>query len=293
MPTDGELWVPPLSPKDQEKLDAFLKKNKTKTNNKWKWGFSDKTGWDYLQLLVQLLTALILPTVLFIATQQFSEQQGQTSSQVTQDQQQETALQTYLDRMSDLLLNNKLREVRPKNEGYGGNEVRNVARSRTLTILPQLNGVRKRELVRFLYETGLIDRRNTVLSLNAADLHEANLSSAYLSYADLWYANLRGANLSNVNLSSADISYADLSKANLNGTYFGSADPLVADHFVTDLGGADLSGADLRGAYLNFANLRGANLSNVNLKGTHVTQEQLEQTKSLQGAIMPDGSIHP
>ena len=85
-----------------------------------------------------------------------------------------------------------------------------------------------------------------------------------------------------------------------------------------DLGGADLVAADLTGAYISFADpsedeikeamlpyltqrgftLIGGNPSAVreaNLKGAiGVTLEELEkQAKSLEGATMPDGSIHP
>lgn len=47
---------------------------------------------------------------------------------------------------------------------------------------------------------------------------------------------------------------------------------------------ADLSGTDFTDADLSYANLRGA---------IDFTQEQLAQAKSLKGAIMPDGSVHP
>jgi uncharacterized protein YjbI with pentapeptide repeats len=63
--------------------------------------------------------------------------------------------------------------------------------------------------------------------------------------------------------------------------------------------GANLSGAylidtNLSGAYLFDTNLKDTNLSGANLSGaTGVTEEQLEeQAKLLEGATMPDGSIH-
>ena len=69
---------------------------------------------------------------------------------------------------------------------------------------------------------------------------------------------------------------------------------------IIDLSGVDLRGAVLGEANLSKANLSGANLTRAileraNLKGvTGITVEQLEsQAKSLQGATMPDGSIHP
>jgi uncharacterized protein YjbI with pentapeptide repeats len=53
---------------------------------------------------------------------------------------------------------------------------------------------------------------------------------------------------------------------------------------------ANLSRADLLGADLLGADLSGANLKDAK----NITTEELEmQAKSLKGATMPDGSIHP
>jgi uncharacterized protein YjbI with pentapeptide repeats len=41
------------------------------------------------------------------------------------------------------------------------------------------------------------------------------------------------------------------------------------------------------------ADLEEANLVRADLTGANVTEEQLNKAKSLKGAIMPDGSIHP
>ena len=41
------------------------------------------------------------------------------------------------------------------------------------------------------------------------------------------------------------------------------------------------------------ANLVGAMLEDAKLLGANVTTEQLDKAKSLKGATMPDGSIHP
>ena len=73
-----------------------------------------------------------------------------------------------------------------------------------------------------------------------------------LAGADLSYLNLSGANLSQANLREANLHRADLTDVNLSG--------------------ADLSGADLTGA--------------------RVTGNQLDQAKSLAGAILPDGTKH-
>jgi hypothetical protein len=113
--------------------------------------------WDYLNLLAVLAIPILIAagTLWFTyqqsqATAAASDQQHQTDLNIAQDQQQETALQTYLDRMSDLLFTEHLATSQP------GDEVRQIARARTLTLLPQLNATRKGEVIRFLYEAKLI-----------------------------------------------------------------------------------------------------------------------------------------
>ena len=81
--------------------------------------------------------------------------------------------------------------------------------------------------------------------------------------------DFRGINLSRIILGGADLREADLSRANL-------------------------SRADLRGAYLGGADLRRTDLTGADLRGTQeITNEVLEsQARSLEEAIMPDGSKH-
>jgi uncharacterized protein YjbI with pentapeptide repeats len=91
-----------------------------------------------------------------------------------------------------------------------------------------------------------------VVWLSGADLTEADLTRAVLTKVNLYEANLNRANLSEANLL----------KANLGKT-------------------------DLRGANLHEAFLAGADLS-----GAKVTNKQLDQARTLIGAIMPDGTHH-
>jgi hypothetical protein len=209
-PPGTTIWTPPLSPKDQQRI----KQQRTRQQRKHhlffvlSGGFKDKTLWDYLQLVAVLAIPVIVAlggswytnqqtqaTAAASAAQSkaaaaASEQQHQTDLNIAQDQQQETALQTYLDRMSDLLFTEHLATSQP------GDEVRQVARARTLTLLPQLNGTRKREVVQFLYEAGLIrsdGEVDTIVELNGADLSGAGLYAANLSSANLSGADLSGA----------------------------------------------------------------------------------------------------
>jgi uncharacterized protein YjbI with pentapeptide repeats len=149
------------------------------------------------------------------------------------DSQREVLLQAYLDRISELLLTKHLRES-PEDE------VRNVAKAQTLTVLKRLDGVRKGSLIRFLYESGLI----SIIDLSKADLRQADLHEV---------------DLSNANLDMADLQEANLSNAKLDGV---------------NLHGANLTNADLRGAILPRATLREADLRGALLDGASLTKEQ-------------------
>ena len=158
----------------------------------------------------------------------------QTEQAIASDNQREAALQGYIDSMSELLLHEKLRESEP------GAEVRNIARVRTLTILPRLDANRKRSVLQFLHESGLIEKGKNIIDLSGADLNKADLRDATLSYANLLWANLYYATLSGADLSGALLSYAnlfaaklieaDLSTANLSTANFHRALQL---HFVS------------------------------------------------------------
>jgi uncharacterized protein YjbI with pentapeptide repeats len=253
--------------------------------------------WDWLQPL----GILAIPVVVGIGTVWFTTKQGQVSNAENKDNQRETALQTYINKMSELLLHEKLRSS--ANE----DEVQKIARVRTLTVLRGLDADRKASVLQFLREAGLIDKNKCIIDLSeaqlleanlhganlrGADLHETNLSGANLSYTNLLYTNLRGANLTSAKLSEANLRGANLREADLHEADLTSAKLFAAKLFGARLIEANLRGADLREANLSGANLHGANLHEANLSRATVTTEQLEKAKSFKNTIMPDGSIH-
>jgi uncharacterized protein YjbI with pentapeptide repeats len=58
--------------------------------------------------------------------------------------------------------------------------LRTLARAYTLTVLGGLDGRRKRNIIRFLYEAGLIYTHERVIDLGGADLREADLGGMSL-----------------------------------------------------------------------------------------------------------------
>jgi len=182
-------------------------------------GFSGKTLWDWLQLL----GVFLIPLMIGVFTVTSGIQQGQTSQQqhltdlqIAKDQQQQAILDNYLDHMSNLLLNNKLRT------SPSGAEMRDVARAWTMATLGSLDPVRKGIVLIFLYESGLIQKENIIVSLRSVNLEGvkvpgANFSGVSFYGAGLRDADLRGTDLRGTDLTNADLHGADLSDANLTG----------------------------------------------------------------------------
>ena len=214
----------------------------------------DKTAWDSAQLL---LTASI-PFVIAIVGNRYTQQS-------TQDE----ALQAYLDKVGQLLL----RKEGTLRDSEKGDEIRLLARARTLTTLDALGPERQRRALRFLYEAKLIQTRQIPEAAQHAPI--ISLKFAVMRGIDLHRRQL----LKGADLTQADLTNADFTGANLIGT---------------DLTGADLTGARLTEAKLDRAILARADLSHADLSGVEgITPEELQrQAKSLRGATMPDGSKH-
>jgi hypothetical protein len=182
-----------------------------------------KSTWEWYSLLLPVSVPLII-------TWYSARERVQTDLRAHDE-----ALQTYLSEITKLM-----GADRDADRDLGDREQNNVTptlvrgdpaqngvaptlvRARTLTLLGRLNlprlerrglvsdAIRKRHIVRFLYEVDLVKDNPSVVGLEAADL----------SYADLKELELIKANLSEANLSNADLRGAVLSGANLQGADF-------------------------------------------------------------------------
>jgi uncharacterized protein YjbI with pentapeptide repeats len=226
--------------------------------------FGGKTYWDWLHLL----SALAIPVLLaifgfwFTAAQDARQQAIDTQQQSIENQRaQLDALQAYLNQIGTLLLDEGLRTSEVDDE------VRDLARARTLTMLDMLSPERKPRVLEYLFEMELIQttppsQGEAIISLKFADLQEVHLVKRHL-------------------LKSADLEQADLSKANLSDANLSDA----------NLHKADLSGADLSDADLTNVDISGADLSNADLTGADITREQLDQADSLKGTKLSRWSL--
>jgi uncharacterized protein YjbI with pentapeptide repeats len=206
----------------------------------------------------------------------------------------ETAVQNYFEQVGKLLIEKPLLRASP------GDNLSTVVRAQTLAVIEGLDPGRKRILLQFLYESGLINKDKQVVVLEGAKLSgamlsstrlmEADLSGTFLGGTDLSSANMSKANLAGADLIGADLSGAELSEANLGAAYLIGADLSGAELSEANLGLADLIGADLSRAFLRETNLRlarlmradlseanlsGANLSGANLSGANLSEANL------------------
>jgi uncharacterized protein YjbI with pentapeptide repeats len=291
---------------------------------------SDAVEYHPRRTLWDLLSLLVIPAVLLIAGALFTQREREKDDRLARERAEvdrelaekraekdrelaatdlrDAALREYFDRMSDLLLNYKLAISSAEDP------VRDVARTRTLTILRTLSGdsERKGSVVRFLYEAELIKGDTPVIELGGADLgkaglqraslQRANLRGTLLQEADLPWADLQGADLRKANLQDAKLPWADLREARLQGAYLYEAN--LQEAYLqganlqqanlprANLRKARLQVADLQGAVLQDADLQGAFLRGANLEGAIVTPEQLLEAANLDNATLPDGTIH-
>ena len=262
-----------------------------------------KTLWDLLQLLI-VPVILVGVSLLWSASQTASDNKREdrriAADQVAAAQaRQDAALVNYIQRMSGLMLHEKLLTAKPPKllSGQPNPAVWSVARTVTLTSLLRLDGERRGRVVLFLQEASLIDQNSGTrvrlkdADLTGADLTDADLRDADLRGTDLTDADLRGADLPGANLFQAALRGAFLKGADLTGATLTGADLTGADLRDADLRGADLSGtfvrgadltdADLRDADLRGADLRGACLTGADLSGADLRYAKLKGTKGL------------
>jgi uncharacterized protein YjbI with pentapeptide repeats len=267
-------------------------------------GFGNKTLWDWMELL-------IVPLFLAFGVLLLNASQKKTEQEIEKNRENQTILETYYERMRDLLSKEGLRHSQKDDEA------RIIARSFTLTALKNLDSKRKGEVIQFLYESKLISGTLPVLNLRGADLSGADLDFLDLRGVVLIDCNLEHVNLKNASLAGANLSGSSLRRANLSGAGLSNVHLTLARCYRANFEGVTLWGAALHRTHFQEANLRGAwlggektlmgdgkgNLIDVspgadldetifykaNLSDAHIGIEQLASS-CLNEAKMPDGS---
>ena len=268
----------------------------------------EKTLWDWMNLL-------IVPMALGIGAYLLNRSERATEKQIANERILENTLQDYLDKMTELLLKENLRE------SEYNDEARSIARSRTLTALRILDNSRKGILLKFLHELGLISR-NPIIKLKGADLSGVNLRKANLSGANIKASTIKGGNMEQTRLIEANLRYCEIEKsifsrasllgadlslvqgdgtnfirstlenvnfdsASLKKSLFTSAHGVKANFQSAQLQQSNFESSNLQFANFNRANLENASFENTNLTGATFRGANLQNT-NFKGAILDD-----
>jgi hypothetical protein len=185
-----------------------------------------KTLYDWLQLLIVPFVIAVAGYVINLTIsrgeQAATAQRDKTERDIASDRQNEVALKEYIDKMSELLLHENLRESTEEDE------VRNVARFLTAITVVRLDARRKEYLFGFLKDSKLIGTESIIklsgLNFSRIYLKNRNLTGLNFSGVFMIEANLINTNLTNSNFSSATLTDADLTGANLSHTNLTDAD---------------------------------------------------------------------
>jgi uncharacterized protein YjbI with pentapeptide repeats len=236
-----------------------------------------KTLWDLLQLF---LVPLVLAIVVFAfnagqasTSQQLADQSQQKQVELADQSQQEQVVNTYIDQMSNLVLQYHL------HDSQLADPIRAVAQALTLTALSRLDSAHKNIIILFLYRADLLkyhfykhnetdcgdpkvlkkqfSDENPIITLSQGNIAGVTINNLKLSCIDLLNMHLEGSNFST----------SLLDRANFGLSLAMNADFSYASMKSADLFYLDLSGANLQGALLQYADMKGICLSHARLDG--------------------------
>lgn len=188
-------------------------------------GTRGKTLWDWLTLLA-------VPSLIGFATVMINASQAD----LERVRLQELAVQQYIDRISELSLDERAIAHPQKFLAIG--------RAQTTAVLQVTEQERTARVLAFLQEMDLLQ----AYAVN-------------LEYLDLSGGELKGLRLDNMDLEGSNLSGADLEGGSFRNVDLEEADLRNADMEDGDFRGADFEGALMKGAELDQADLRGADLS--------------------------------
>jgi hypothetical protein len=197
-------------------------------------------------------------------------------------------LEIYINQMEHLLIDRKLLKSQPDDE------VRHIARIRTLTALRRLDGEHNQVLIQFLRDVGLlIGQPSPIIDISQSDLREVDLRGAILREVNLRRADLRGASLCEADLESSDLKGARLEGASLERAYLGESDLQWADLSGADLSGANLSGANVNGTLMYGAILHETTMPNGKKRRKRARRNRTDNCNTTATKLAEDNTAEP
>jgi uncharacterized protein YjbI with pentapeptide repeats len=210
-----------------------------------------KTLWDWLGLL-------IIPLAVGLIGWSFTQIEKAKTQKREEERSQNEILESFLQTMTNLIIEHNL-QTSPNQQTLA------IARARVNIAFNNLNGLRKGQVLQFLYESDLIDIKPKLLLLGA-NLQNAILDEIVLGKSEIKGVFFNKASIQRANLKGANLIGCDFSQANFSHSFLDN----------TNLSYANLSNAKLNNMDLTSINFEGANLTGANLKGSKILNSQLE-----------------
>lgn len=168
-------------------------------------GFKDKKLWDWLELLI---VPALLTFLSFFITSNVNKKQQEIENQ----RYQQSVMREYLKDMTELSAQTPSPSKSTKNAGT----LSSVASARTLTALNELDKERKRDVMEFLSNSGLLQQ----IHLRRANLQGTDLSFLWLKDADMQNSNLKNTKFYAANIGGANLKYVVMDDADFRGAVY-------------------------------------------------------------------------
>ena len=210
----------------------------------------------------KLINSALVPCVLGVFTIVYTLQQQELSNQREKqelshqlDSYRQILFKAYIDDISKLLAKESNNQTLTDRISLA------YIRTRTLTILRTLDADRKKYIVLFLYESGLI--RSTSLDLRGADLNNIELVGPY---------NLENLYLPGVSWWNATFVDCQLKRANFDQSVMNNGRFIRSNLMSASLTEAFLNNGDFTGSTVLFTNFTGSRLVQANFLKSEVVQ---------------------
>ena len=244
-------------------------------------------------LLTSFTVVLLLQQNLIAKTKRnidlkIAADQNRQNRQAALDAQQQTQYVAYIRELAELFLTHRF----PLDQHL----LSIVVRPKTLSILDQLDSVRKSNILRFLHESQLISQRSeSFLNLNAADFNNIRIGKKNIEF-DMSQTSFSGIHFENASFSYLLLNGSDFSRARLCRTSFEQIHCGFCNFYAANLEEVRFDRVSLFKADLTKANLRNANISQdqvsrnrVDFSTNRFVFVQIYQIGSVSGATMPNG----
>ncbi|CAF1425139.1 unnamed protein product [Didymodactylos carnosus] len=187
------------------------------------------------------------------------------------EQQRQITLTTYQRELAQLLL-------QYKDDLDDDNKTASiVARTITLYALRQLDSVRQGYIIQYLYDLNLITTNHTFVNISAVDLTNTIFPKGVYNSIDLSRTILENATLQQISLINANFAVAIMHNVKLQ---------------LSNCTNVNFMFAQLQSSDFTNVDVTNATFSNTNLRGSNINTDQLLKAKTLQGAILPNGTVY-